>query len=77
MTKRTSINLDLDLVAEAKEVLGTSGTTETIHRALADIVREAKLRRLVARRFDVDEQTREWLRRPAAVRPVKRSVGTR
>jgi putative antitoxin of VapBC-like toxin-antitoxin system len=50
--KRTSLNLKLDLLAEAREVLGTKGTTETIHRALAEIVTQDRLRRLAARTFD-------------------------
>jgi Arc/MetJ family transcription regulator len=50
--RRTSLNLDLDLVAEAREVLGTNGTTETVHRALAEVVRRERLRRLAEETFD-------------------------
>lgn len=57
--KRTSINLELDLVAAAREVLGSNGTTDTIHRALEDVVRREKLRRLAARDFsEYDEAER-------------------
>ncbi|MGH3093425.1 MAG: type II toxin-antitoxin system VapB family antitoxin [Gaiellaceae bacterium] len=52
MVKRTSLNLDLGLVAAAREVLGTSGTTDTVHAALADVVRRERLRKLGDRRFD-------------------------
>jgi hypothetical protein len=52
MKKRTSLNLDLDLVTQAGEVLGTNGTTETIHRALAQVVRREHLRQLAADSFD-------------------------
>lgn len=52
VVKRTSLNLELDLVAAAREVLGTSGTTDTVHRALADVVRRERLRKLGERRFD-------------------------
>ena len=52
MIKRTSLNLDLDLVAEAREVLGTNGTTETVRRALEEIVRQQHLRELAKRRFE-------------------------
>lgn len=69
MTKRTSINLDLDLVREAKAVLGTSETTETIHLALREVVRQERLRRLVSRRFELEAGDREWLRRPETERP--------
>lgn len=64
MIRRTSLNLDFDLVDEAKAVLGTRETTETIHRALADAVRHARLRRLVQRRFELtaeeERQLQEW-----------------
>ena len=46
MIKRTSLNLELDLVAQARDVLGTRGTTDTVHRALEEVVRREKLRRL-------------------------------
>ena len=54
MTKRTSLNLDMSLVDEAREVLGARGTTETVNKALAEVVRQDKLRRLTERVFDVD-----------------------
>jgi Arc/MetJ family transcription regulator len=50
--KRTSINLDLDLVAEAREVLGTKNTTDTVHTALRKAVRRERLKRVAALRFD-------------------------
>lgn len=46
MTKRTTINLDTGLTAEARAVLGTSTTTETVHRALEEVVRREKLHSL-------------------------------
>lgn len=52
MTRRTSLNLDLDLVAEARRILGTKGTTETIHKALAEVVRRQRLETLAEWRFD-------------------------
>jgi Arc/MetJ family transcription regulator len=39
MRKHTTIDLDGDLVAQARRVLGTSTATETIHVALAEVVR--------------------------------------
>jgi Arc/MetJ family transcription regulator len=50
--KRTSINLDLDLVAQAREVLGAKNTTDTVHTALRETVRRRLLERLSKRRFD-------------------------
>jgi hypothetical protein len=52
MVKRTSLNLRLDLVAAARQVLGTKSVTDTIHRALEEIVRREKLRALTQRTFE-------------------------
>ena len=62
MVKRTSLNLELDLVAEAREILGSSGTTDTIHRALEDVVRRERLRRLSEHRFELtpEERLQAW-----------------
>lgn len=54
MTKRTSLNLDMSLVDEARKVLGSNGTTDTVHKALAEVVRQARLRELVSMTFDFD-----------------------
>ena len=71
MVKRTSMNVDLDLVREAQEVLGTNGTTETVHAALREIVRRRRLERLLRHDFsnlDVEEiresrwETEDWAR---------------
>jgi Arc/MetJ family transcription regulator len=58
--RRTSINLDFGLVDEAKQILGTTETTETVHRALREVIRRERLRQLVAQPF---EMTDEELRR--------------
>lgn len=42
MRKHTTIDLDADLLRAAREVLGTSTTTETIHAALDEIVRRQR-----------------------------------
>lgn len=42
MRRHTTINLDSVLVSEARQVLGTANTTETIHAALADVVRRRR-----------------------------------
>lgn len=39
MTKRTTINLDMDVLEHARTVLGTKKTTETVHRALEEVIR--------------------------------------
>lgn len=52
MVKRTSLNLELDLVAAAREILETRGTTDTIHRALTEVIRRQQLRELADERFE-------------------------
>lgn len=64
--KRTSLNLDFDLVAEARDVLGSNGTTDTVHRALEAVIRQEKLRRLTE--HDFSELTPEKLRELRATR---------
>jgi Arc/MetJ family transcription regulator len=64
--KRTSLNLDLELVAQAREVLGSNGTTDTVHRALEDVVRREKLRLLAEETFE--DLTPEALERLRATR---------
>jgi Arc/MetJ family transcription regulator len=39
MRKHTTIDLDIELVRQAGEVLGTTRTTDTVHAALRDVVR--------------------------------------
>lgn len=38
MRKHTTLNIDTDLLTAAERALGTSGATETIHRALREVV---------------------------------------
>ena len=42
MRKHTTIDLDIELVREAGDVLGTKKTTETIHEALREVVRRRR-----------------------------------
>lgn len=44
--RRTSLNLDFELVQRARKELGTRGTTETVTRALEEVVRRAALESL-------------------------------
>lgn len=43
MRRHTTIDIDMDLVHEAGLALGTTRMTETIHAALAEIVRRRRL----------------------------------
>jgi Arc/MetJ family transcription regulator len=47
--KRTSVNLDQELVRRAGEVLGTRRTTDTLHEAMREVVRLDQRRRLSRR----------------------------
>jgi len=61
--RRTSLNLDVELVEKAQVALGTSGITETVHRALEEAWRRDALERLSKRRFehvgDIEEFRKE------------------
>jgi len=60
MVRRTTINLDSELVADARAVLNTKNTTDTVHDALRDVVRREDLRRLTE--WDLGDKTLEDLR---------------
>lgn len=49
MNRKTALNIDRDLVALAGDVLGTAGTTATIHAALRSVVERAARERLLGR----------------------------
>ncbi len=46
---KTALRLDTELLAQAREVLGTRTTTETIHAALAEVVARRGRERLFER----------------------------
>lgn len=64
--RRTSLNLNRELVEEARQALGTKGTTDTVHRALEEVVSRGALERLAALTFDhlpddwVEQERRSW-----------------
>jgi len=45
--RHTTLNLDIDLLAEAQRALDTRQATETIHRALREVVDREKRRQLL------------------------------
>lgn len=53
--RRTSVIVDGDQLDEAARVLGTRTTTETIRRALADVIVRARRRELAT--WDLDEMS--------------------
>ncbi len=60
-TKRTTLVLDPELVAEASRVLGTERTTDTVRTALEDVVRHARIRNLVA--WELEDDSADELER--------------
>ena len=66
MVRRTNINLDMDLVDQAAEALGTRRTTDTVHEALREVIARARRTRLARRDFeDLTPESLEAMRRPA------------
>ena len=61
--KRTSLNLDTGLVAAARDALGTSGTTDTVHAALREIVRKRRIEWLLQHDFSLTDEEHEELER--------------
>ena len=61
--KRTSLNLRLDLVAQARAELGTNGTTDTVNPALEEVVRQAAFRRLGEWRIELTPEEDSELER--------------
>ncbi len=58
--KRMTFNADADLLARAQQVLGTTTATDTINRALAEVVRTHDLGSLVD--LPIDDLTPEVLK---------------
>ena len=61
MSRRTTIEMDQDLLDAARAVLGTQGLKETVDKALAEVVRASRRRELANRLasgagLDFDEQ---------------------
>ncbi len=68
MVRRTTIEIDEALLAQAQRVLGTSGLKDTVDSALASVVRAERRRRLAARLssgagVDFNPETAEQARR--------------
>lgn len=49
MKTHTALDLDRDLLAAARQALGTSGITDTVHAALREVVASRARARLMAR----------------------------
>lgn len=53
---RTTVNLDVEVLEEARRALGTDGVSETVNAALADVARRVAIRRFDVRLFDVTDE---------------------
>jgi Arc/MetJ family transcription regulator len=70
MVKRTTINLDSELVAQAREALKARNTTDTVHAALREVVRRDRLRRLAERDWGMTlEELKEMRRSRVETKP--------
>lgn len=49
MKRKTTIEVDDDVLARAQDVLGTSGLKDTVDRALEEVIRGARKRELMER----------------------------
>jgi hypothetical protein len=59
------MNLDLDLLDEAADALGTARMTDTVHAAMVDVVRRRKLEELTRMEFPgMDLEKLKEMRRP-------------
>jgi Arc/MetJ family transcription regulator len=71
--KRTNMNIDASLVDQAASVLGTHGTTATVHAAMEDVVRRARRKRLAARDLpDLTPEAVAEMRKPRTAGEVRR-----
>jgi Arc/MetJ family transcription regulator len=48
MVRRTTMNLDHDLLIQARDALGARTATEAVHTALAQVVRRERLKGLAS-----------------------------
>jgi Arc/MetJ family transcription regulator len=77
MIRHTSLNLDMDLVEEARRVLKTKQVTETVHRALQEVVSAEKRASLARRRLDLTPTSLRSMRRARTRRLSERFPAAR
>ncbi len=70
--KRTTLDIDDDMLSKAREILGTNGIKDTVDEALREIVRREAGRRLIARLKENEDlanpeiMARAWPRPPTS-----------
>lgn len=52
--RKTTLTIDDDKIAQAREILGTTGITDTIDAALRETIRRAAAERLIERMTTMD-----------------------
>jgi Arc/MetJ family transcription regulator len=52
--RKTTLTIDDEKIAQAREILGTTGITDTIDAALRETIRRAAAERLIARMSTMD-----------------------
>lgn len=52
---RTTVNIDGGLLTAAQQALGTSGVTDTVNAAMADVARRAVLATFSINEFDITD----------------------
>jgi len=52
--RKTTLTIDDDKIAQAREILGTTGITDTIDAALRETIRRAAAERLIERMSTMD-----------------------
>ena len=52
--RKTTLTIDDEKIAQAREILGTSGITDTIDAALRETIRRAAAERLIERMSTMD-----------------------
>jgi Arc/MetJ family transcription regulator len=68
--RRTTLDIDEDMLARAREILGTHGVKDTVDEALREVVRVEAGKRLIARLKDNEDlhnpeiMERAWPRPP-------------
>jgi Arc/MetJ family transcription regulator len=60
---RTTVNVDDEVLEDARRALGTTGVTQTVNAALRQVGRQAALRRFDLSAFDIDDGSLQESRR--------------
>ncbi|MHB1469294.1 MAG: type II toxin-antitoxin system VapB family antitoxin [Solirubrobacteraceae bacterium] len=69
--RRTTLDIDEDMLARAREILGTAGVKDTVNKALLEVVRREAGKRLIKRlKENEDLANPEIMARARRVTPV-------